>query len=409
MPLTDAAIRNARPRERTFRLYDTGALYLEVTPAGSKLWRLKYRFAGREKRLALGRYPEVGLAEARLLRDEARRLLAQGEDPAERRREEKLRRRELARDTFQAVAEEWLARRSPGWSASYARGVVQRLRRYVFPYLGRRPVAEIEPPEVLEVLRRAERECSPYTARKVLLHIGQVMRYGVATGRAERDPTPDLKGALAPVEQRHMPAPEDPREVAALLRMIDGYRGTPVVRAALRLLPLLFVRPGELRHMRWEQVDLEAAEWRFTASKTGRAHLVPLARQAVAILEDLRPLTGHLPGGWVFPSARSALRPLSAEAFNAAYRRMGIDTRSEITAHGWRAVARTLLAERLGYDGDVVEHQLGHEVPDRLGRAYNRTRFLAQRREMMQRWADYLDTLREGGNVVVLPVAGRPR
>ena len=409
MPLTDAVIRATKPRERTFRVYDTGGLYLEITPAGSRLWRLKYRFAGKEKRLALGRYPEVGLADARVLRDEARRVLAQGEDPAERRREEKLRRQELARHTFEAVAEEWFARCSPGWAPSYARGVIQRLRAYAFPYLGRRPVAEIEPPEVLAVVRRAERECSPYTARKVLLHIGQVMRYAVSTGRAERDPTPDLKGALAPVEQRHMPAPEDPREVGALLRVIDGYQGTPVVRAALRLLPLLFVRPGELRHMRWEQVDLEAAEWRFTASKTGHAHLVPLARQAVAILEELRPHTAHLPGGWVFPGARSALRPLSAEAINAAYRRMGIDTRNEITAHGWRAVARTLLAERLGYEPDVVEHQLGHEVPDRLGRAYNRTRFLEQRREMMQRWADYLDMLREGDKVVVLPVTGRNR
>jgi integrase len=229
-----------------------------------------------------------------------------------------------------------------------------------------------------------------------------VIRYAVANGLAESDPTPALRGALPSVSHRHMAAPTEPEKVGEILRALDAFQGSPVVAAAIRLLPLLFCRPGELIAMRWADVDLEAGEWRYTVTKTKTEHLVPLSRQAIAILRDLFPLTGHLPGGWVFPGGRSPMQHLSNVAINAAYRRLGIDTKEELTAHGWRAVARTLLHEKLGFPAEAIEHQLAHAVPDPLGRAYNRTRFLETRRKMMQAWADYLDRLRDGAEIVPL-------
>jgi len=274
------------------------------------------------------------------------------------------------------------------------------MARDVYPCIGTRPIAEIKAPEVLSVLKRQQNRGVLETAHRTRQAIGQVFRYAIRTGRAENDPTQSLRGALPAVECRHMAAPTDPDKVAELLRVMSVFKGTLTVSSAIRLLPLLFCRSGELRQMRWEDVDMEAREWRYRVSKTKTDHIVPLSRQAIAILDDLRPVTVHLRGGWVFPGARSADRPMSDAAINAAYRRMGIDTRQELTGHGWRAVARTLLHERLGYPPEAIEHQLSHRVPDALGNAYNRTRFLDQRREMMQAWADYLDRLKTGAEVV---------
>ncbi len=400
MALTDTTIRNAKPGPKPTRLFDGGGLYLEVSPAGGKLWRVKYRFAGKERRLALGSYPATSLKDARSKRDDAKRLLEAGIDPGETRRTEKLRQEELAANSFETVAREWLLKHMANRSPSHSTKVTRRLEREVFPYLGHRPIAEIKPPEILAVVQRIERRNILESAHRALQHIGQVMRYAVATGRAEADPTQSLRGALPPSTPKHMAAPTEPTQVGGLLRTIDGFNGGPVVGAALRLLPLLFVRPGELRTMRWEQIDFEAKEWRYTTSKTKTEHLVPLSSQAIAILEDIRPLTGHLPGGWVFPGGRSPKAPMSNMAINAAYRRLGIDTQGELTGHGWRACARTLLHERLGYAPEVIEHQLAHAVPDALGKAYNRTRFITERTKMMQDWGDYLDKLRTGAEVI---------
>lgn len=403
MALTDPTIRNAKPREKPYRLFDGGGLYVEISPAGGKLWRLKYRHLGKEKRLSLGTYPEVGLKDARTGRDEAKRQLAEGLDPGTVKQREKIRRQTLAGDSFEVVAREWFDRHLSQRAPSHRDKVIRRLEKEAFPYIGQQPVAEITAPEVLVLARRLESRGLLESAHRLVQNIGQVFRYAVAVGRAQSDPTAALRGALPPTRPRHMAAPADsPAKVGELLRAADSFRGGPVVAAALRLLPLVFVRPGELRTMRWADVDLEAAEWRYTTSKTGTDHLVPLSRQAVAILQDLHPVTAHLPGGWVFTGGRSPLRPMSEAAINAAYRRLGIDTREELTGHGWRAVARTLLHEELGHAPEVIEHQLAHAVPDTLGRAYNRTRFLKERQRMMQEWADYLEKLKAGAEVVPL-------
>lgn len=402
MPLTSASVKNAKPGEKSRRLFDGGGLYLEVSPSGGKWWRLKYRFSGKEKRLSLGVYPDVSLKEARDRRDEARKLLANGIDPSQERKVRKAANTEIASNTFEAITREWIARHLNKKAPTHQGKVVSRLERDVLPYLGKRPISEITAPEILAVIRRVEGRNAVETARRVLQHVGQIIRYAVATGRASSDPTQALRGALPPWKKKHMAAPTEPAEVGAILRMLDAFAGGPVVGAAIRLLPLVFVRPGELRSMRWEDVDLGAREWRYTTSKTKTEHLVPLSRQAVAILEDLHSLTGHLPGGWVFPGGRSPKKPMSDMAINAAYRRLGIDTQNELTGHGWRACARTLLHENLRYPPEIIEHQLAHAVPDTLGRAYNRTRFIAERKKMMQAWADYLGKLKDGADVVKL-------
>ncbi len=407
MPLTDAAIRKTKPRDKTFKLYDEKGLYLEITPKGAKRWRFKYRRpgTGKENRLSMGIYPEVSLKAARQRRDEARRLLDVGIDPGQARRAEQVERQIAAANSFQAVAEEWIAEHLAAKSKSYREKIARLMERDVFPYLGTRPIAEIKAPEVLAVLKRQQRRGVLETAHRTRQAIGQVFRYGIRTGRTESDPTQALRGALPSVEHKHMAAPVEPDKVAELLRVLDAFKGTLVVSAAIRLLPLLFCRTGELRRMRWEEVDLQAGEWRYRVSKSKIDHLVPLSRQALAILEELRPVTEHLRGGWVFPGARSVDNPMSSGAINAAYRRLGIDTREELTGHGWRAVARTLLHERVGYPAEAIEHQLSHRVPDVLGTAYNRTKFLEQRREMMQAWADYLDRLKTGADVVEITKA----
>lgn len=407
MALTDTAIRNAKPgltpdgrvTTRPYKMGDAGGLYLEVAPSGGKWWRLKYRFDGKQKRISLGVYPDVGLKAARERRDEARKLLANGVDPGETKKAVKAARAEQAANSFEAVAREWFAKHSPNWADSHADKIINRLERDVFPWLGGRPIGEITAPELLTVLRRVESRGALDTAHRVHQNCGQVFRYAVATGRAQRDPSADLRGALPPAKLGNFPSFTDPEKVAELLRAIDGFKGTFVVRCALLLAPRLFVRPGELRKAKWADFDLDKGEWSYFVTKTKTDHLVPLAPQVVAILRELFALTGDRQ--YVF-TGRDPKKPMSEAAVNAALRRMGYDTKTEITGHGFRAMARTILHEELHQKPEVIEHQLAHAVPDSLGTAYNRTKFLKERRAMMQLWADYLDKLKAGAEVIPL-------
>lgn len=393
--LTPSAVTNAKPRTRAYKLTDERGLYLLLQPGGARWWRFDYRRPGTGKRntLSFGTYPDVSLKRARGKRDDARRLLADGIDPGEQRKAEA----QAGTDTFEAITREWFAHRAQGWAPSHADKVIGRFERDVFPWIGSRPIADITAPVLLAVLRRIEARGATETAHRVHQTCGQVFRYAIATGRATTDPAPSLRGALTPWQPQHYASMTEPDKVAELLRAIDGFTGTYPVACALKLAPLVFVRPGELRQAEWSDFDLDAAEWRFTASKTDTPHVVPLAPQAVAILRDLYPLTGA--GRYLFPGTRDPKRPLSDAALNAALRRMGFD-KATFTTHGFRALARTILDERLGFRPDLIEHQLAHRVRDPLGRAYNRTQHLAERRKMMQAWANYLDSLRTGANVV---------
>jgi integrase len=397
--LTDVVVRNAKSIGKTFRLFDERGLYLEVSPTGGKWWRLKYRFGGKEKRLALGVYPDVKLKDARDRRDAARSLLANGSDPSENRKAQKSARIDRAANSFEVVAREWLAKYSAIWAENHGDRIIRRFERDIFPRIGDRPIAEITAPEILTAVRRIESRGALETAHRALSNCRQVFRYAIATGRAVRDPSSDLRGALPPVKSVHLAATTDPKQVAGILRAIDGYEGTLTVKSALRLAPLVFVRPGELRRAEWADIDFDAAEWRYTVTKTKTPHIVPLSRQAVEILRELYPLTGR--GRFVFPSARSTARPMSDNAILAAMRRSGID-KDEMTGHGFRAVARTILDEVLGVRPDYIEHQLAHAVRDPNGRAYNRTAHLPERRKMMQQWADYLDKLKAPAEVIVI-------
>lgn len=402
-PLSEAKVRTAKPNQKTYKLFDGGGLFLLVTPSGGKLWHLKYRFDRREKKLTFGTYPEISLADARQRRDEARRHLAHGVDPgAVRKAQKQVDTAET--ETFEVIAREWHDKFKETWSQSHAHVTITRLERDVFPWIGSRAIASLKPSDVLAVLRRIESRGAAETARRLKIVCGQVFRYAVATGRAERDPTPDLKGALKPPVVRHMAALTDPKQFAALLRAIDGYEGSFIVKCALRLAPLVFVRPGELRQAEWSEIDFDAAEWSIPiermklpravkAERKGQAHLVPLARQALEILHDLHPLTGR--GQYLFPSHRTTHRPMSDNAILSALRRMGY-SRDEMTGHGFRAIARTLLDEVLQVRPDFIEHQLAHAVRDPNGRAYNRTAHLAERKLMMQKWADYVDEIKGG-------------
>ena len=403
MPLTDTAIRNAKPDKKPVKRFDERGLYLEVSPTGGKWWRLKYRFDGKEKRLSLGVYPDVSLKDARDRRDVARKLLANDIDPSENRKAQKLAHADRAANSFEVVAREWFAKYSATWVSNHHSRIVRRFERDIFPWIGGRPIAEIAAPEVLKVVRRIESRGALETAHRALINCGQVFRYAVATGRTEYDTSRDLRGALPPVKSEHFAATTDPKQVAEILRAMDGYEGTPTVRCALRLAPLVFVRPGELRKAEWADIDLDVAEWRFTVTKTNTPHIVPLSYQAVEILRELHPLTGR--GRYVFPGARSNQRPMSDNAILAAMRRMGID-KDEMSGHGFRAVARTILDEVLGFRPDYIEHQLAHAVRDPNGRAYNRTAHLPERREMMQQWADYLDKLK--ANAEGIPIRHPP-
>jgi integrase len=402
MPLTDTAVRNAKPAEKPQRLFDGGGLYLEVATSGGKWWRFKYRFDGKEKRLSFGVYPDVGLKEARARRDEARKLLTQDVDPGENRKAQKAARQDRAANSFEVIAREWYGKYSATWVADHGNRILRRLERDVFPWIGARPIAEISALELLAVVRRIESRGALETAHRALGNCGQVFRYAIATGRAQRDPTGDLRGALPPVKPQHFAAITDPKGVAELLRVLDGYEGSVIVRCALRLAPLVFVRPGELRKAEWQHVDLDAAEWRYFVTKTQTDHVVPLSDQAMEILRELNAITGG--GKYLFPSARTNARPMSDNAILAAMRRLGIG-KDEMTGHGFRAMARTILDEVLGVRPDYIEHQLAHAVRDPNGRAYNRTAHLAERRKMMQQWADYLDTIKMGA--LVIPIHGQ--
>lgn len=397
MPLTDTAIRNAKPGEKPYPIRDEKSLYLIINPSGSKWWRWDYRFAGKRKTLSMGVYPDVSLKAARDKRDDARRLIADGIDPGENRKIQKAALLERAENSFEVIAREWYAKFSPNWAVSHSSKIIRRFEREVFPWLGGRPIAEIKAAELLRTIKRIESRGVLETAHRTLQNCGQVFRYAVAHGLCERDPSGDLRGALPPVKGRHFAAIVDPDGIAKLLRSFDDFSGSFIVLCALKLSPLFFVRPGELRKAEWTQIDFDSAEWRYTVTKTDTAHLVPLAPQAIAILRELQPLTGHR--RYVF-AGRNPQQPMSENTVNAALRRLGYDTQKDITGHGFRAMARTILHEELHFDPAVIEHQLAHSVPDALGTAYNRTKFLKERKVMMQVWADYLDKLREGAAVI---------
>jgi len=398
--LSEVAVKGAKPQGKQYKLRDGAGLFLVVEPGGKKWWKYRTVFAKKETSFSFGEHPLVSLSQARGERDKANSSRANGIDPTAMRRAEKATQSNMG--SFEAVAREWHARFLSTWSETHGKTLLVRLVRDVFPYIGARPIGEVTPPEILAVLRRIERR-SLETAHRIKITCGQVFRYAVASGYAGSDPTISLKGALPPHSKRHMAAPTDPKTAAPLLRMLAGYQGTFVVACALRLSPLVFVRPGELRQAEWKDIDLDAAEWRYLATKTKTEHIVPLSRQAVAILQELFPLTGQ--GKYVFPSSRSVTRPMSNNTVNAAMRRMGIDTQNELTGHGFRAMARTILDEVLGFRPEIIEQQLAHSVKDPLGRAYNRTKHLPERKELMQRWADYLDKLTAGAEIIPIMAA----
>jgi integrase len=398
MLLSDARIRRAKASEKPVKLFDGDGLFLLVTPRSGRWWRFKYRFGGKEKLLSVGTYPEISLAVARQRRDEGRRQVAQGIDPGAVRKAEK-HATAAETETFEAVAREWHARFLSNWTTGHAVTIMSRLERDLFPWIGKRPIAEIKAPELLAVLRRVESRGALESAHRIRTIAGGVLRYAVVTGRAERDCSADLRGALPQPTEKHRAAITDPKEVAKLLRAIDGYQGHYITQCALRLAPLVFVRPGELRHAEWAEIDLAAALWSIPAEKmkTKEAHAVPLCPQAVEILTELRQLTGG--GRYVFPSVRSSARPMSENTVVAALRALGYE-KEKMSGHGFRAMARTILDEVLGFPVDIIEHQLAHAVSDPLGRAYNRTKHIEKRREMMWTWADYLDGLKRGADVL---------
>jgi integrase len=417
----DATIKAIKPGDSRKRLNDGDGLYLLLfVKGGSHGWRLDYAIAGARKTLSLGTYPDTGLSLARRKAVDARKLISEGTDPSDARKAGKAQaeqRREAERladaglpaaDSFEAVAREWHGTRRDEWSVSYADKVLARLVADVFPYIGRRPIAAITAPELLDVLRKIEARGVIETAHRAHETCSQVFRYAVGAGKATSDPARDLKGLLRKPQAKHFPAIVKPERLAELLRACDGYAGTTVVRAALRLAPMLLLRPGELRHAEWAEIDLDSAEWTVPAARMkrekagklhGTPHLVPLPRQAVDALRELHALTGE--GKMVFRGERHHERPMSENTVNAALRAMGFPA-EEVTGHGFRATARTMLAERLNVPESVIEAQLAHSVKDSLGRAYNRTKFVEQRRTMMQAWADYLDRLRTGAVVTAL-------
>lgn len=395
-PLTDTQVRNAKPQAKDFKLFDGGGLFLLVTPTGGKLWRLKYRFGGREKLLSFGAYPQISLAAARQKRDESKSQIANGIDPGEAKKDEA-----RSVETFETLAREWLSRQETAWTPKHKETVEARLGTYIYPHLGTRPVGEITAPELLGVLRKIEAKGTFETAHRVKQICGQVFRYGVGKGVCEHDPSAGLRGQLAAKPKpKHMAAITDPKETAGLLRAIDDYSGTLIIKCALRLAPLVFVRPGELRHMEWKEIDFDAALWTIPAEKMKmrKTHAVPLSRQSLAIIEEIRPLTGE--GRFVFPSARTSIRPISNMAINAALRRMGF-TKEEMTGHGFRSTASSLLHEA-GWDSNLIELQLAHRDTNTIRAIYNRAERLEERRKMMQEWADYLDALKSGAKVIPL-------
>ena len=411
--LTDAQCRNAvcPPDRKQARFADSGGMYLQVSPAGSKRWFLKYRIAGAEKQLALGSYPDVSLTNARKARDAAKLQKSEGSDPVQLRKIDKLKSITPAGDTFKATALEWYALKLDSWSSHYAIREKRNLEKDLFPYFATRRIGDIEAIELLAAIRMVEERGALDVAHRVLTTAGQVWRYAVATARAKRDVTPDIRGALKPHRGKHFAAITEPVQLGGLIRAIRGYQGGPIVRTALQLAPMLFQRPGELRGMAWAEIDLDAALWTIPAARMKRSvdgkengdpHLVPLPIQAVAILRKLHPLTGQ--GALVFHGERSHDRPISDNTLRAALLTLGYGPDVQ-SVHGLRATARTLLAEELNVDPLVIEAQLAHAVKDANGRAYNRTQYLKHRATMMQQWADYLDKLAKGADVIPFKAA----
>ena len=402
MPLTATAVKQAKAKEKPYKLSDEKGMFLLVNPNGSKYWRFKYRFAGKEKLFAIGVYPDVSLSDARDKRDDARKLLAHDVDPGVTKRHRKQAQVVEGANSFKVVATEWFKTKMKDKAQGYQDRTWRGLKNDLFPALGSRPINQIAATELLMALRKVEARGAVDMAHRVKQTAGQVFRYGVATGRCGRDPTGDLKGALAPVTKTHFAAITDPKEVGRLMLAIDAYTGTPVVKTALQLSAILFQRPGEIRAMEWGEINWEDEVWELPAEKMKMKlpHIVPLPRQAIEVLKELHRITGR--GRYVFPSARGPHRPLSDNGVRVALRTMGYDN-DTMTAHGFRAMARTILDEVLNYRVDYIEHQLAHAVRDANGRAYNRTAHLPQRKDMMQGWADYLDNLKSqavAGNVV---------
>jgi integrase len=411
MALTDVKARTAKPREKQFKLSDSDGMYLLVTPSGGKCWRLKYRYGGKEKVLSLGTYPQISLSDARQRREDAKRLLANGVDPSEIKKAQKATEFSRNENSFEVVARAWHSKNVERWAESHANTTLARLQKNIFPWLGAKPVSEIRLSDIKPVLHRIE-ERAPESARRMLVALNMIFRYCVASEYIGRNPLEGLKPKDILTREpmgKHFPALTQPQELAPLLRSIDDFKGSFIVKCALQLAPLVFVRPGELRHAEWKEIDFEAAEWNIPVEKMklstrekikrkGDFHCVPLSKQAIEILKSIQPLTGRSP--YVFPGARSYLRPMSEAALTAAIHRMGYQ--GEMTWHGFRAVARTLLDEVLQFRPDYIEHQLAHAVRDALGRAYNRTSHMAERRKMMQTWAEYLDGLKSGAKVLPL-------
>ena len=369
MSISDMTIKNAKPKEKPYKLFDAEGLFAIVTPAGGKWWRLKYRFGGKEKLLSLGVYPDVGLKEVRRRRDEARELIAQGIDPSENRKAVKTAVRAESEQSYEVIAREWFAKYSEGWSESNKVKVLTRQANYIFPFIGGKPIRDVTAPGLLEALRHIEKRGSLDTAHRALQDCSRIFRYAIATGRGERDTAADLRGALPPAKGGSFSAIIEPKAIGQLLRAIDGYAGGFVVSAALRLAPLVFVRPGELRKAEWQEFSLDAAEWRIPAArmKMRQLHIVPLARQSVGILRELHKFTGH--GRFLFPSPRTDTRPITDVTLLAALRRMGY-TKEEMTVHGFRSMASTLLNEQ-GYNRDWIERQLAHGERNSIRAAYN--------------------------------------
>jgi integrase len=391
IPLSDMKVQKAKPQSKPVSLFDGGGLYLLVTPSGGKLWRFKYRFNNKEKKLAFGSYPEISLQDARQRRDDARRLLANDVDPDAVRKAQKQAKTEET-ETFEVISREWHDKFKSKWTEGHALKMMRALERDLFPWIGAKPIKDITAPELLAALRRTESRGAVDAAHRLRGICNMIFRYATATGRAQHNLAQDLIGSLSPAKKRHLAAITEPNEVANLLRVIDSYHGSFIVRCALRLSPLVFVRPGELRHMQWDELDFEKTEWHIPAHKMKlrQPHIVPLSKQSLEILNEIKPLTGN--GVYVF-HGRTSNRPMSNNAILAALRNMGY-TAEQMTPHGFRAMARTILDEVLQVRVDLIEAQLAHRVLDVLGRVYNRTSHLPERKKMMQTWADYLDGLK---------------
>lgn len=386
MKLTEVKIRSLKPKDKPYKESDGYGLSLYITTTGRKYWRYKYRYGGKEKLLAIGIYPDVSLAEARAKRLEVRKLLNNGTDPGLVKKHKKQGRKEAAQNYFEALAREWHANFYSKWTEKHAKTIMARLENNIFPWLGNRPVAEIDAPEILTAIRRIEERGANETAHRILQSCGQVFLYAIRTGRAESNPITNLKGALEPVQVQHYASIKDPIAIGELLRVINDYKGFFLTRCALKLSPLLFLRPGELRSLEWSFVSLDIAEIRIPAEKMKMraTHIVPLSIQALAIFKELQPLTGD--STFVFPSALTPGRPMSENTVTAALRRLGY-AKDEMTGHGFRSMACTLLNEQ-GWNRDVIERQMAHSERNKVRAAYNYAEYLPERRSMMQHWAD---------------------